>query len=242
MKIFQELQISWRIARREIRNGVFGFRILIACLVLGVATITIIGSIKSGIEKGLREEGAILLGGDAEAEFTYRFANPAELSWLESNTKKISEIVDFRSMVFVEGETSERALTQVKAVDTNYPLIGEVNLYSFESLSEALQKEKGVPGAVIEQILVDRLGLKLGDTFKLGQTKFHLGGIIKSIPDSGSDGFGLGPRSIIYKDDLKGSGLLSPGTLFSTKYRLDLRDTTDLDLIAKNASEQFKKT
>ena len=48
MKIFQELQISWPIARREIRNGVFGFRILIACLVLGVATITIIGSIKSG--------------------------------------------------------------------------------------------------------------------------------------------------------------------------------------------------
>ena len=242
MKIFQELQISWPIARREIRNGVFGFRILIACLVLGVATITIIGSIKSGIEKGLREEGALLLGGDAEAEFTYRFANPAELSWLESNTKKISEIVDFRSMVFVEGETNERALTQVKAVDTNYPLIGEVNLYSFESLSEALQKEKGVPGAVIEQILVDRLGLKLGDTFKLGQTKFHLGGIIKSIPDSGSDGFGLGPRSIIYKDDLEGSGLLSPGTLFSTKYRLDLQDTTDLDLIAKNASEQFEKT
>ena len=86
-------------------------------------------------------------------------------------------------MVFVEGETNERALTQVKAVDTNYPLIGEVNLYSFESLSEALQKEKGVPGAVIEQILVDRLGLKLGDTFKLGRTTFHLGGIIKSIPD-----------------------------------------------------------
>ena len=93
MKIFQELQISWPIARREIRNGVFGFRILIACLVLGVATITIIGSIKSGIEKGLREEGALLLGGDAEAEFTYRFANPAELSWLESNTKKINGLI-----------------------------------------------------------------------------------------------------------------------------------------------------
>ena len=116
MKIFQELQISWPVARREIRNGIFGFRILIACLVLGVATITIIGSIKSGIEEGLKEEGALLLGGDAEAEFTYRFANPAELSWLESKSKKISEIVDFRSMVFVEGETNERALTQVKAV------------------------------------------------------------------------------------------------------------------------------
>ena len=90
MKIFQELQISWQIARREIRNGISGFRILIACLVLGVATITIIGSIKSGIEKGLIEEVALLLGGDAEAEFTYRFANLAELNWLESKSTKIS--------------------------------------------------------------------------------------------------------------------------------------------------------
>ena len=231
MKIFQELQISWQIARREIRNGISGFRVLIACLVLGVATITIIGSIKSGIEKGLIEEGALLLGGDAEAEFTYRFANLAELNWLESKATKISEVVDFRSMLFVEGEINERALTQVKAVDKNYPLMGKVNLYSYENLSEALQKEKGVPGAVIEQILVDRLGLKLGDTFKLGQTKFYLGGVIKSIPDSGSDGFGLGPRSIVYKDDLEGSGLLSPGTLFSTKYRLNLKETADLDLL-----------
>ena len=117
MKIFQELQISWQIARREIRNGISGFRILIACLVLGVATITIIGSIKSGIEKGLIQEGALLLGGDAEAEFTYRFANLAELNWLESKATKISEVVDFRSMLFVEGEINERALTQVNVVD-----------------------------------------------------------------------------------------------------------------------------
>ena len=112
----------------------------------------------------------------------------------------------------------------------------------YENLSKALQKEKGVPGAVIEQILVDRLGLKLGDTFKLGQTKFYLGGVIKSIPDSGSDGFGLGPRSIVYKDDLEGSGLLAPGTLFSTKYRLNLKETADLDLLSENASEKFEKT
>ena len=98
-----------------------------------------------------------------------------------------------------------------------------------------------MPGAVIEQILVDRLGLKLGDTFKLGQTKFHLGGIIKSIPDSGSDGFGLGPRSIIYKDDLEGSGLLSPGTLFSTKYRLDLKETYRLGFNCKKRIRTIRK-
>ena len=81
MKDLRGLPVSWRLAKREIRNGFLGFKVLIACLVLGVATITIIGSIKSGIEKGLSEEGALLLGGDAEAEFTYRFANPTAVSY-----------------------------------------------------------------------------------------------------------------------------------------------------------------
>ena len=111
MKNLRGLPISWQLAKREIRNGFLGFKVLIACLVLGVATITIIGSIKSGIEKGLSEEGALLLGGDAEAEFTYRFANPIELAWLEEKANTISEIVDFRSMILVERETTERVLT-----------------------------------------------------------------------------------------------------------------------------------
>ena len=90
MKNLRGLPISWQLAKREIRNGFLGFNVLIACLVLWVAKITIIGSIKSGIEKGLSEEGALLLGGDAEAEFTYRFANPTELAWLEEKANTIS--------------------------------------------------------------------------------------------------------------------------------------------------------
>ena len=242
MKNLRGLPISWQLAKREIRNGFLGFKVLIACLVLGVATITIIGSIKSGIEKGLSEEGALLLGGDAEAEFTYRFANPTELAWLEEKANTISEIVDFRSMILVEREKTERVLTQVKAVDENYPLMGEVNLFSDVILSDALQKRKGLPGAVIEKILVDRLDLKLGDTFKLGQTQFHLGGVIETIPDNGSDGFGLGPRTIVYTTDLEDSGLLTPGTLFSTKYRLDLKENINLDSVSKTAVEKFETT
>ena len=65
-------------------------------------------------------------------------------------------------------------------------------MWAFET-SNSLEKRKGLPGAVIEKILVDRLDLKLGDTFKLGQAQFYLGGVIKTIPDNGSDGFGVTP-------------------------------------------------
>ena len=36
----QQAQLAWRLARRELRGGVAGFRVFLACLTLGVAAIS----------------------------------------------------------------------------------------------------------------------------------------------------------------------------------------------------------
>ena len=108
------LKTAAKFARRELRGGIKGFRIFLACLTLGVAAIAGVGSVKSAIQAGLSDQGAVLLGGDAEAQFTYRFATDEDRSWLESRSTALSEVTDFRSMVVVgEGDTAERGLTQV---------------------------------------------------------------------------------------------------------------------------------
>ena len=124
-------RVSGKIARRELRSGLSGFRILIACLALGVAAIAAVGTVRSGIQAGLVSEGAALLGGDAEAEFTYRFATDDERTWMENRADAISQIVDFRSMAVVERDgVTERGLTQIKAIDEFYPLYGTPKLHS----------------------------------------------------------------------------------------------------------------
>ena len=110
---------------RELRGGLRGFRVFLICLALGVAVIAGIGSLRTAIETGLSEEGAVLLGGDAELGFTYRRASPQEQAWMDANALRRSEVIDFRSMAVVG---DERALTQVKAVDTAYPLVGTVTV------------------------------------------------------------------------------------------------------------------
>ena len=109
------LRLAWRFARRELRGGVRGFRIFLACLALGVGVIAAIGSVRASIEAGLASEGAAILGGDAEMEFTYRFASAAERAWMEAAADMVSEVAEFRSMAVVG---QERALTQVKAADS----------------------------------------------------------------------------------------------------------------------------
>ncbi|WP_171175944.1 ABC transporter permease [Ruegeria sp. HKCCD8929] len=235
------LRLAARFARRELRGGLGGFRIFLACLALGVAAIAAVGSVRSAIEAGLAQEGAALLGGDAEMEFTYRFASEAEQSWMEDTAQAVSEIVDFRSMAVVDrdGQT-ERGLTQVKAVDSAYPLIGAVALSPEMPLDRALAGRAGLPGAVMERVLIDRLGLAPGEQFRLGTQDFVLMAALTHEPDGAADGFGLGPRTLVLTDDLSESGLLAPGTLFSTKYRLDLPEGTDLATTARDARQKFR--
>ncbi|RBI86945.1 drug:proton antiporter [Rhodosalinus halophilus] len=239
--------MSWpaatRIARRELRGGLRGFRIFLACLALGVAAIAGVGSIRAAIEGGLAAEGAVLLGGDAEAEFTYRFATDEERAFFEEAAEEVSEIVDFRSMAVVErGEETERALTQVKAVDGAYPLVGEVVLEPAMPVSQALDGRDDLPGGVMERVLADRLGLSPGDRFRLGTQDFVLTAILAREPDAAGDGFGLGPRTLVRTEALAGSGLIAPGTLFSTKYRLDLPADADLDALRAEALDRFEES
>ncbi|ETW13583.1 ABC transporter permease [Roseivivax marinus] len=228
-------------ARRELRGGLRGgfrgFRIFLACLALGVAAIAGVGSVRSAIQAGLEDQGAVLLGGDAQAQFTYRFANDEERAWLDDISTELSEIADFRSMAVVpRPDGNDRALTQVKAVDDAYPLLGEVELSPAMPLSEALDGD----GVVMAPILADRLDLAPGDTVRLGEKDFTFRATLETEPDDAGGGFELGPRTIVASAALDGTGLLEPGTLFETEYRLRLPPGADLDALAAEARDRFR--
>lgn len=235
------LPVSARIAARELRGGLRGFRVFLACLALGVAAIAAVGSVRASIEAGLEREGATILGGDAQLELTYRFAEPGERAWMDSRATVVSEIVDFRSMAVVEQDgATERGLTQVKAIDGAYPIYGTVGLAPDMPLDEALSTRNGIPGAAMDRVLADRLGIGPGDTFRLGTQDFRLSAILTREPDDAGGGFGLGPRTLVRTADLSGSGLLGPGTLFETEYRLRLPADADLEALRSEAEAEVK--
>ncbi len=229
------LGVAAKLARRELRGGLRGFRIFLACVILGVAAIAAVGTIRESIKAGLVSQGAALLGGDAELELTYRFATQAERDWIDQNALRTSEVADFRSLAVIPG--GARELTQVKAVDGAYPLVGAVELLPEMPLAEALTGAEGLPGAVMHALLIQRLGLEIGDTFRLGTQELRLMAELVREPDQSRAGFGLGPRTIVATEALETSGLLTPGSLFKTKYRLDLPDGADL-----SAAEESAKT
>ena len=115
-----------RLAGRELRGGVRGFRVFLACLVLGVGAIAAIGSLRAAIEAGLRADARLLLGGDVSARLTLRPANDAERAFLASGGT-LSETASLRAMArSLDGK--RRSLIELRAVDAAYPLYGAVVL------------------------------------------------------------------------------------------------------------------
>jgi len=223
-----KLGVATRIARRELSGGLKGFRIFLACLALGVAAIAAVGSVRTSIEAGLEREGAVLLGGDASVEFTYRRAGEMERALFDDMAERVAEVIDFRSMAQLP-DGSDRTLTQVKAVDGNWPIYGAPTLTPELSLAQVFAGQDGRPGVAMSPLLVDRLELEIGDTVQLGDGSFVLMATLEAVPDNATAGFGFGPPTLARIEDMVNAGLIREGTLFDAEYRLRLPGGTDLE-------------
>ena len=116
------LFVALRLARRELRRGLSGFRIFLACLTLGVASIAGVGSLSEALLEGLSRQGRELLGGDVELRLIQREMNKKERAWVEARGK-LSMTADLRAMAIAQGRDA-RALVELKAVDFRFPLYG----------------------------------------------------------------------------------------------------------------------
>src|ERR1700752_2368785 len=78
---------SLRFAWRELRGGLRGFYVFIACIALGVMAIAGVGSFARALTDGLGREGQVILGGDADFTLIHREANEAERKFLNAQGK-----------------------------------------------------------------------------------------------------------------------------------------------------------
>jgi putative ABC transport system permease protein len=215
----QPWRLAFRFARRDLRSGLAGFRIFLIALTLGVAAIAGVGSLGDAFLTGLAEHGRALLGGDVRIQRFYQPASEAERSFL-ARYGGVSEISTARSMATDPAHPDKRTLIELKAVDTAYPLVGATTLSPAMPLSRAIACGGNVCGAAVEDALLARLGLKLGDSVRVGKADFVIRAIEESEPDRVTGGFTLGPRVMISREALENTGLITPGSLLSWSYRV----------------------
>ena len=118
--------LALRLARRELRGGVRSLWIVLLCLALGVSVIAAVGSLRAATDRGLVEDGRRILGGDLEVLSGSQPLSGALRDWLHARGARLSEVVQMRSMLVAP--TGERQLVELKAVDKEWPLVGEATV------------------------------------------------------------------------------------------------------------------
>ena len=236
------MDASWRalpgFVRRELRGGLKGFRIFVACLALGVGTIATVGSVTSAVVGGLARDARTLLGGDIAIRLFYRDLNPEERAYVERSADKIAGFTELRAMARFD-RNDGRTLVQLKAVGDAYPLIGKVSLIGGGALADALATRDGIAGAAAQETLAARLGVAIGDVLQIGEARFRINAFLEREPDRAGAGIELGPRVMVAKSALAATGLLQPGGLVEHHTQVLLKPGIDPTVYAEQLQAAF---
>ena len=233
--------LSLRYALREMRGGLTGFAVFIACIALGVGAIAAVGSVTRALVAGIAEEGQAILGGDVAFRINHRQANGEERAHFDS-LGTVSEVAALRVMARTL-DRSDQTLVEIKGVDANYPLYGVLELESGRALHEVIGRSPAPDGAlpaVAELTFAGRLGIEHGDRFRIGEAVFVLADLITREPDRLAGGLNFGPRVMLTQENLRASGLVKPGSIVRWRYRVAIPDESDAALKQLAAATQEK--
>ncbi|MFZ5610204.1 MAG: ABC transporter permease [Pseudomonadota bacterium] len=222
------LPLAPRLALREMRGGLRGFRVFIACLALGVAAIAAVGAVEDGVLDTLMAKGQTLLGADVELRLTHREASEDERAYLTRHAARVSKITRLRAMARAPA-TDKRTLVELKAVDALYPLYGAFTTRPQLAQAALFDRDGEVWGAAVDPALAQRLGVGIGDRLSVGDARLEVRALIENEPDKANEGFLLGPTLVIAATALPATGLVRPGSLVRYHYRLGLDPAADID-------------
>src|SRR4051812_10540375 len=157
--------LALRFAARELRGGLRGFYVFIACIALGVMAIAGIGSVAAGLADGLAREGRVILGGDLAFSLSLREASADEQAFLDSRGR-VSLAATLRAMA--RPDEGPGAGGGGRAGVAPYPLSGGVVPDPPQPLAAVLARRDGAFGAAADPALLTRLDLKPGARITVG--------------------------------------------------------------------------
>ena len=196
---------------RDFRAG--DLRLLGMAVVVAVAAISSVGFLSDRVSRALDRDAGQMLGADLVVELPAE----AEQGWLDrAQNEGLNAIRVWRFPSMVGSAGGDLQLASVKAVESGYPLRGELRTSKGITLPDELTAAAPDVGDVwVDGQLLALLGLSVGDTLTVGEKTLNIDRVITYEPDRGVQFVNVAPRVMIRAQDLKETGLLGPGSRVS---------------------------
>ena len=229
--------MAWRETRGAWRHFLYFF----ACIAIGVGALVGVSLFSTNVERAVTKEARGLLGGDLEIRLTHplSLAGQAVLDSLNRRDMAFTHVSELVAMAaratFGSAVTQSTQIIELKAVESLYPLYGAIRLDPAQSLDVLLHPDERrcgghhCFGAVVQESLLIRMGLSVGDQLKIGQAMFLITGIVRTEPDRMANAFTLGPRVMIAQEGLRAAELIKPGSRVRERYLVKMPSDMPLE-------------
>ena len=216
--------------RRQLATTRSQSLIFVLCVALSMVTLVALRGFGDSVDRALTRDARALIGADVVVQSNFAF-DPAVDSAVGAiaarGAAETARTWEFYSVVRRPGEDGS-LLSNLKVVDAGWPFYGTVELASGAALRAVL-----APGRVIvEQALLDRLGVQVGDALRIGDATLTIADVITFEPDRPTTFFSLGPRVLVDGGDLAALNLVNPGSRVTYRWLLKAADPAAVDDLA----------
>ena len=221
--------MAWRETRAAWRH----FFYFLVCIAIGVGALTGVSLFGAQVERAVTKEARGLLGGDLEIRLS-RLISPKGQEVLDSLSDRgvafthVSELVAMAAGAGSSGSGQPTQIIELKAVEPQYPLYGTLRLEPQGDLINLLGRQtRRCPdrpcfGVVVQESLLIRMGLTVGDPLRIGQGLFIITGQVRTEPDRMANAFSLGPRVLMSREGLHAAELIKVGSRVRERYLLKI--------------------
>jgi len=216
------------LAFRQIRRSGAQALIFVLCVQLSMVSLVAINGFAHNVRKSILRDTRSLHAGDIIIRSNYPFSETMrhKVAALESQGRiRSAATLQFHSLVRTVTEDAS-LLCSLKVVAPQYPFYGRVELRSGKALGDVLTAGR----IVVEQALLERLGLSEGDELRVGRSVLTIADVVLREPDQPLTVFTLGPRILVALADLDQLHLILPGS--RVRYKLLVKVTAPLDMDA----------
>ncbi|MCE2926280.1 MAG: ABC transporter permease, partial [Rickettsiales bacterium] len=229
------MSLALSYALKDLRGALRSLKIVLLCLILGVATISAVQLVSRSVLTAIEENGRTILGADLIVRNLYQPVPKAMQDWLSARGAALSETIEMRVML-ASAASGDNTLVELKAVDDIYPLYGALETNNGTDI-QALLKDRGV---LLDPALETRLNLMLGEQVRLGNMLLTIRGFITHEPDrAGSERFGIAPRVIISSETMRETGLIATGSMSYFDLRARLPEAANLKQTVSDLKRDF---
>ena len=226
------LQFSY--ALRDLSRSYKKLLSIIITLFISLFILSLIINLETGLKKELKNNAKVLLGGDFEVDTRSKKIDPNFLDALKKQST-VSSTIEFSTMLTGSLTDDTNAFfIRLKAVDSNYPLYGNV-ISNPDNAMQRLQNEENA--IIVNRKIFETLNLKINDTVYVKQAPFKVVGFVETVPDLGR-ALLFGDFAIVSNNAFQKLNITSIGSFVNYEYKIKTNNNDALKF-AKTELSKF---